>query len=115
MVSQPRPTVSFLYRSDNKVALVWEKKIDQWLKKKYPKVKITNKNGKVVIVLGGDGTILEAARKYQNHGSKILGLNLGQVGFLASVREEKNFLAGLGKFFQGKYSRFLGYSRAGAC
>lgn len=96
-------TVSFLYRPDNEVALVWEKKISQWLKKKYPEVKIIDKNGKVVIVLGGDGTILEAARKYQNHGSKILGLNLGQVGFLASIREEKNFLAGLDKFFKGQY------------
>lgn len=96
-------TISFLYRPDNEVALVWKKKISQWLKKKYPKVKIIDKNGKIVLVLGGDGTILEAARKYQNHGSKILGLNLGQVGFLASIREEKNFLVGLDKFFKGQY------------
>lgn len=85
------------------MALAWEKKITQWLKKKYPKVKVMKKNGKTIIVLGGDGTILETARKFQNHRSVILGLNLGQVGFLASIREEKNFLAGLDKFFKGKY------------
>ncbi len=96
-------TISFAYRPDNEIASTWEKKIIQWLNKKYPKVKVVSKSGKVIVVLGGDGTILEAARKYQNHGSKILGLNLGQVGFLASVREEKNFLAGLDKFFKGEY------------
>ena len=102
MNSQPL-TISFSYRPDNKAALIWEKKISQWLKKKYPEVKILAKNGKVILVLGGDGTILEAARKHQNHGSKILGLNLGHVGFLASVREEKNFLRGLDRFLKGKY------------
>ena len=102
MNSQPL-TVSFSYRPDNKLALVWEKKISQYINKKNPRVKILAKNGKVVIVLGGDGTILEAARKNQNHSSRILGLNLGQVGFLASIREEKNFLHGLDKLFKGQY------------
>lgn len=96
-------TVCFTYRPGNEVALKWEQKITKWLNKKYPKVKIINKSPCVVIVLGGDGTILEAARRFQSHGSMVLGLNLGQVGFLASVREEKNFLAGLDKFFKGKY------------
>lgn len=96
-------TVSFLYRPDNNVALVWEKKITRWLNKNYPQVKIVNKGGKLIVVLGGDGTILEVARKYQNHGSIILGLNLGQVGFLASIRDEKDFISGLDKFFKGQY------------
>lgn len=102
MKGQPR-TISFVYRPENEVALKWEQKITKWLNKNYPKIKIVKKNSKVIIVLGGDGTILEAARRFQNHGSLILGLNLGQVGFLASVREEKNFLAGLDKFFKGQY------------
>lgn len=102
MVSQPQ-TVSFTYRPENEVALRWEEKITKWLSRKYPKVKIVKKNAKFLLVLGGDGTILEAARRHQNRGSVILGLNLGQVGFLASVREEKNFLAGLDKFFKGEY------------
>jgi len=85
------------------VALAWERKITQWLGKKYPQIKILKKNARIVIVLGGDGTILEAARKHQNNGSKIFGLNLGQVGFLASIRDENNFLSGLDKFFKGQY------------
>lgn len=102
-VSDKDITIGFAYRPGNEVALAWEKKITKWLNKKYPKIRIVNKGGEVIIALGGDGTILETARKYQNHGSKILGLNLGQVGFLASVREEKKFLSGLNRFLSGKY------------
>lgn len=97
-------TISFVYRPGNKPALDWVKKITLWLNKKYPKIKIVDKKAKILLVLGGDGTILETARKYQNHGSKILGLNLGQVGFLASIRDEKNFIPGLDKFFKGNFS-----------
>ncbi len=47
--------------------------------------------------------MLEAARKYQKIGAIILGLNLGQVGFLASVRKTQDFLPSLTNFFKGKY------------
>ena len=36
----------------------------------------------VLLVLGGDGTMLGAARRYAPHGTLIFGLNLGRVGFL---------------------------------
>lgn len=95
--------VSFFYRSNSKQALVWEKKIKKWLKKKHPHIRVVSKNPQVLIVLGGDGTILEAARKFQKSNPIILGLNLGQVGFLASVREPRNFLKGLARFFNNQY------------
>lgn len=47
--------------------------------------------------------MLEAARKYQKIGAVILGLNLGHVGFLASVRKAQDFLPALTKFFKGQY------------
>ncbi len=42
----------------------------------------------VLIALGGDGTILAAARSVGDRGTPILGINLGKLGFLAEVAPE---------------------------
>jgi NAD+ kinase len=41
----------------------------------------------VVVVLGGDGTILRGAEVARNQNIPILGINLGHVGFLAEVEK----------------------------
>ena len=38
------------------------------------------------ITLGGDGSMLRAARMGSQHGVPILGINLGRLGFLAEVQ-----------------------------
>jgi NAD+ kinase len=43
--------------------------------------------GEVVVVLGGDGTILRGAEIARRQGIPILGINLGHVGFLAEVEK----------------------------
>lgn len=97
-------TIGFFSRADNKKARLWEKRIRGFLAKYYPRVRIVEKKPRILIVLGGDGAILEAARKYQNDGSLILGLNLGRVGFLASCRDPKKFLASIALVLAGKHS-----------
>ena len=54
-----------------------------------------------MIVLGGDGTILEAARRAAVRGTPILGINLGRLGYMAEL--EPSELDLLGKLFTGEY------------
>jgi NAD+ kinase len=43
----------------------------------------------MLVTLGGDGSMLRAARMASQHGIPILGVNLGRLGFLAEVQPEE--------------------------
>lgn len=43
----------------------------------------------LVLVLGGDGTLISVARRMHGHPSPLLGLNLGRVGFLAEMSRDR--------------------------
>ena len=57
----------------------------------------------VVIALGGDGTILRAARALQQFETPILAVNIGHLGFLASV-EVTELEAAIENLKLGKYT-----------
>jgi len=104
--------ISIFFRKDNEKAIVWNKKIKDWLSENYPEIKniplqsIKRKKDMpdVFIVLGGDGTIMEVAHKYADMDPLLFCLNLGHIGFMASVRKEKDFLKGLDLLLKNKFS-----------
>src|SRR3954452_6500321 len=56
----------------------------------------------VCIVLGGDGSILYALRRFAGTGVPVFGINFGTVGFLAAV-ERDELDAGLQRAFNGDF------------
>lgn len=56
----------------------------------------------ILLVLGGDGTMLAASRKYAATGAYLLGLNLGRLGFLLDTKPE-NLEEALDQIQAGKY------------
>ena len=56
----------------------------------------------IVIVLGGDGSILETARRAATGGTPILGINFGRLGYMAEL--EAGQLDELHRLFTGEYT-----------
>jgi len=56
----------------------------------------------LAIVLGGDGTMLIAARALLEHGIPLAGINRGSLGFLTDIRAE-DMLADMGRILDGEY------------
>ena len=56
----------------------------------------------IVVVFGGDGTLLNAARKYLNFDIPILGINMGNVGFLTDISTD-NFEKTIKEVLNGNY------------
>ena len=56
----------------------------------------------IVVVFGGDGTLLNAARKYLNYDIPILGINMGNVGFLTDISTD-NFEKTIKEVLDGNY------------
>lgn len=56
----------------------------------------------VILSLGGDGTLIGAARNAALYGKPIMGINLGHLGFLSEM--EKDDLSGLYSLLSGNYT-----------
>jgi NAD+ kinase len=95
--------ILFIFNSKKDANLCYSKSIIEYLKEKNVNIYVENinlanasqvelinettlKTINLVIVLGGDGTILEFARAYGHHEIPLLGINLGRVGALANAK-----------------------------
>jgi len=65
-----------------------------------PKVKMVDQ-ADFIIVLGGDGTYLSIARLMRSRSVPVMGVNLGQLGFLTEVKKEEA-LPTLERFYKGE-------------
>ncbi len=57
----------------------------------------------VVVVLGGDGSILAAARRLAGNTTPVLGINFGRLGFLAALRQREMEIAVEEVLIGGRY------------
>jgi len=124
-LSGPIKQVALICKSDPAKSLEFAEKTASWLIKQNIKtfsptdifVKGTEKLSKpedydqvqLVIVLGGDGTYLNAVRRLQGRDIPVLGANFGQIGFLTEIEAQQLF-AKLGQVIAGQVqpvTRFL--------
>jgi NAD+ kinase len=63
----------------------------------------------LAVVVGGDGTMLNSARRLAEHAVPLVGVNLGRLGFLTDI-SRRNALSRLGEIVAGRFreeSRFM--------
>lgn len=56
----------------------------------------------LVVVLGGDGTLIGVARRMHAHSMPLVGINLGRVGFLSHFSQD-NWREGLASILEGDF------------
>jgi len=57
----------------------------------------------LAVVVGGDGSMLAAARELVHHGVPLVGVNLGRVGFMTDIGQD-DMQTGIGAILDGNYT-----------
>jgi len=93
--SENNPSILLIVKPRLKEASLLARKIHAWLEKKNCTVyrvqadenysDLLRRRFSLVVVLGGDGTLLDVARRFVPCPTPLLGINFGKVGFLAEA------------------------------
>lgn len=75
---------------------------EEQLARKCTDIAAIPENVECILVLGGDGTLIQAARDVVSREIPLIGVNLGTLGYLAEV-EEKNIYAALDALMEERY------------
>ena len=106
--------IVMVFTTGNKAAGVFAGQAQDWLTGRGRRVRVVESprdaahdagiwyGADMVLTLGGDGTLLAAARAVLDQGIPILGLNLGNVGFLTELSPE-DWRESLGAVIDGGY------------
>ena len=112
--------VAILCQITRERALAAARKVHRWLEEHGHEAVVTTEMGpslgiegvggpdqlaagsELAVALGGDGTLLQAARIFSRHGVPILGVNLGRLGFLTDTGPEQ-MLETLERVLAGDY------------
>lgn len=73
-----------------------------WNEESQEKKKVVPENTECVIVLGGDGTLVRAARDLAGEGIPLIGVNLGTLGYLCEL-ERKTVFDAIDRLFEDHY------------
>ncbi len=119
-------SVVLFYNSKRRKAISFAAAIERRLKASGAKVQRVCVNdpscdlgpADAAVAVGGDGTVLYAARHVINKGIPVLGINAGGLGFLSGM-EQKDFMRAAGSFLSGGFGSVkrsllsVGVSRGG--
>ena len=92
--------------SSRGIKVVIDKSLSKLKSKKLPisPAEYLVSNSNLLIAIGGDGTMLNCSREYGSKGIPILGINLGNLGFLADI-DPKDITSNLLRVIEGKFAK----------
>lgn len=102
--------ILIVYKTENTAAAELARRISQWVTARGRHAEVVRAGGgagyarhaaDLVVVLGGDGTMLEVARAFVDTPVPLAGLNFGKVGFLAEWRADQ-WEEGLADVLEGR-------------
>ena len=87
--------VGIVTKRDSIEAIEFANEIIDWLKERHIRGLLNEIDADMdlIIVLGGDGTLLRHAEQAAQHSIPVIGVNLGSLGFLTEVSKQDTFIS----------------------